>query len=266
MQAEGTVGKVRRNAQLLAHLTWWDMVAQYFGSWVGVLWNVLLPGLVIVVYLMVFEFSPKFAYGGWNTVGGYGINLVSALIPWLMFQESVSRAASSFIDQRHLLTQIPVPSGLFPLANVGSSVVRHGIGLVILAVVLLASGIHTGWLWLGLLAVFPVLLLLTVGCALVAACLTTLHRDVAPTVSAAMLPLFFTTPVIYPPHIVPQPLRIVMDLNPLSPVVVAYRDLVVTGVLPQTGGLLWSTCVGAVILGIGLVLLRRIGPELAERI
>jgi len=266
VQASTHLGGVRRNARLLAHLTWWDMVAQYFGSWVGLMWNVLLPGLVIVVYLMVFEFSPKFAYGGWNTVGGYGINLVSALIPWLMFQESVARAASAFIDQRHLLTQIPVPSGLFPLANVGASVVRHGIGLVILAVVLLLSGIHTGWLWLGLLGVFPILLLITVGCALVAACLTTIHRDVAPTVSAAMLPLFFTTPVIYPPHVVPQPLRIVMDLNPLSPVVVAYRDLLVTGVMPQTGGLLWSASVGAVILAIGLVLLRRIGPELAERI
>jgi lipopolysaccharide transport system permease protein len=266
VQASTHVGGIRRNARLLAHLTWWDMVAQYFGSWVGLMWNVLLPGLVIVVYLMVFEFSPKFAYGGWNTVGGYGINLVSALIPWLMFQESVARAASAFIDQRHLLTQIPVPSGLFPLANVGASVVRHGIGLVILAVVLLLSGIQTGWLWLGLLGVFPILLLITVGCALVAACLTTIHRDVAPTVAAAMLPLFFTTPVIYPPHIVPQPLRIVMDLNPLSPVVVAYRDLLVTGVMPQVGGLLWSASVGAVILAIGLVLLRRIGPELAERI
>ena len=96
--------------------------------------------------------------------------------------------------------------------------------------------------------------------------MTTLHRDVAPTVSAAMLPLFFTTPVIYPPHIVPEALRVVMDLNPLSPIVVAYRDLLVTGVTPQFGGLLWSAAVGAVILTIGLVLLRRIGPELAERI
>lgn len=78
--------------------------------------------------------------------------------------------------------------------------------------------------------------------------------------------MFFTTPVIYPPHVVPEALRVVMDLNPLSPIVVAYRDLLVTGVLPQVNGLLWSTAVGLVVLMIGLVLLRRIGPELAERI
>ena len=149
-----TPGPFRRNTRLLAHLTWWDMVAQYFGSWVGLMWNVLLPGLVIVVYLLVFEFSPKFAFGGWNTVGGYGINLVSALLPWLMFQECVSRAASAFVDQRHLLTQVPVPSGLFPMANVGAAVVRHGIALVILAVVLGLAGIFTGWLWLGILLIY----------------------------------------------------------------------------------------------------------------
>jgi lipopolysaccharide transport system permease protein len=259
-------GKVRRWLALLTHLAWWDMVAQYFGSWVGLLWNVVLPGVVIVVYLAVFELSPRFAFGGWDAVGGYGVNLVAALVPWLLFQEGVSRAASAFVDQRHLLTQIPVEPSLFPLATVGAAVFRHGVALVLLGAILLSTGINTGWRWLGLLYVFPVLILLTVAGALVASCLTMLNRDMAPTVSAAMLPLFFTTPVIYPPHVVPEALRVVMDLNPLTPVVVAYRDLLVTGVDPLAGGLLWSAAVGLVVLGIGVVLVRRIGPELAERI
>jgi lipopolysaccharide transport system permease protein len=258
--------RLRRWLRLLLHLAWWDMVAQYFGSWVGLLWNVLLPGLVVVVYLAVFELSPKFAFGGWNVVGGYGVNLVAALVPWLMFQEGVSRGANAFVDQRHLLTQIPVPATLFPLANVGAAMFRHLVALGLLAGILLGTGINTGPRWLELLYVFPVLVLLTVGFSIVAACLTMLNRDVAPSVAAAMLPLFFTTPVIYPPHVVPEALRVVMDLNPLTPIVVAYRDLLVTGVDPLHGGLLWSAAVGLVVLGVGVVLVRRIGPELAERI
>ncbi len=258
--------RARRTMRLLRHLAWWDLVAQYFGSWVGLLWNVVLPGLVIVVYLAVFELSPRFRFGGWEAVGGYGVNLVAALLPWLLFQEGVSRAANSFVDQRHLLSQIPVPAALFPLANVSSSLLRHGVGLVILGVILMGAGVNTGVHWFGLLLVLPIALLLTIGGALVAACLTALHRDVAPTVGAAMLPLFFTTPVIYPPHVVPEALRVVMDLNPLTPVVTAYRDLLVTGRWPLPGGLVWSTAVGLVTLGIGLVLVKRIGPELAERL
>lgn len=257
---------MRKEARLLGHLTWWDLVAQYFGSWVGLLWNVILPSLVIVVYLAVFELSPKFAFGGWDTVGGYGINLVAALVPWLMFQEGVSRGANAYVDQRHLLTQVPIHAALFPLANVASAVFRHGVALLLLVVILGMSGIWTGWHWLGLLYVFPIVLLLTAAGAMVAACLTALHRDVAPTVAAAMLPLFFTTPVIYPPHVVPAPLRVVMDLNPLSPVVVAYRDLLVTGVQPLAGGLLWSAAVGVVGFGLALILTRNVGPELAERL
>jgi lipopolysaccharide transport system permease protein len=256
----------RRWFRLLGHLAWWDLVAQYFGSWVGLLWNVVLPGVVIVVYLAVFELSPKFQFGGWDAVGGYGVNLVAALLPWLLFQEGVARAANSFVDQRHLLTQIPIPASLFPLANVASALVRHVAGLAILAAILLASGIDTGAHWLGLLLVLPIALLITAGSALVFSCLTALHRDVAPTVGAAMLPLFFTTPVIYPPHVVPEGLRVVMDLNPLTPIVSAYRDLLVTGQMPLPGGLLWSTATGFVVLGIGIVLVRRIGPELAERL
>jgi len=257
---------MNRTLRLLRHLTWWDLVAQYFGSWVGLLWNVVLPGLVIVVYLAVFELSPRFQFGGWEAVGGYGVNLVAALLPWLLFQEGVSRAANAYVDQRHLLTQVPVPAALFPLANVASALVRHGVGLAILFVILMASGIRTGALWFGLLGVLPIVLLLTCACGLLAAAATVLNRDVSPTVGAAMLPLFFTTPVIYPPHVVPEALRVVMDLNPLTPVVVAYRDLLVTGRLPLPGGLLWSTAVGLVLLALAAIVVRRVGPELAERL
>lgn len=258
--------RAARWARLLVHLAWWDLVAQYFGSWVGLLWNVLLPGLVIGVYLVVFELSPRFAFGGWDAVGGYGVNLVAALVPWLMFQEGVSRAASSFVDQRHLLTQIPLPPALFPLASVGAATFRHGVALLLLAAILLLSGIATGWRWAGLLYAFPVLLLLTCGCALVAACLAVLHRDFAPAVSAMMLPLFFATPVVYPPHVVPGKLLLVMDMNPMTPIVTAYRDLLVTGRDPMAGGLVWSAATGLVVLAIGVVLVRRIGPDLPERL
>ena len=256
---------LRRAWRLFAHLTWWDLVSHYFGSWVGLLWNVLLPGFVIVVYLLVFELTPGFRFGGHESVGGYGVNLVVGLIPWLLFQEAVSRAANAYVEQRHVLTQIPIPPALFPLAYVGSALVRHVGVLVIFCAILVFLGISPSLSWLGVAGVLPLLLVVSAGGALVTACLTVGHRDVAPTVGAGMLPLFFATPVIYPPHIVPEPLRIVMDLNPLSPIVVAYRDLLVVGRMPEPAGLLYSGAVGLVLLAMGVVMVRRLGPELAER-
>jgi len=256
---------LRRAWRLFVHLTWWDLVSHYFGSWVGLLWNVLLPGFVIVVYLLVFELTPGFRFGGHESVGGYGINLVVGLIPWLLFQEAVSRAANAYVEQRHVLTQIPIPPALFPLAYVGSALLRHLAVLVIFLAILSFVGIAPSILWLGVAAVLPLLLVVSAGGAIVTACLTVGHRDVAPTVGAAMLPLFFATPVIYPPHIIPEPLRVVMDLNPLSPVVVAYRDLLVVGRVPEPGGLLYTAAVGVVLLALGAVMVRRMGPELAER-
>ena len=256
----------RRTVRLLAHLTWWDMVSLYFGSWAGLLWNFVLPAVVILAYLAVFELTPGFRFGGRDVVGGFGVNLVAGLIPWLLFQESVARAASAYVDNRHVLAQIPVPPALFPLANVASATMRHVVALALFAGILLASGMQPTRFWLLLPVVALPLLALTAACAQVFACLTVVSRDVAPTVGAAMLPLFFATPVIYPPHIVPETLRWLMDLNPLSPIVLAYRDLLVTGRLPMPGGLLYSVAFAAVVAGLGAVLVRRIGPELAERL
>jgi lipopolysaccharide transport system permease protein len=226
---------------------------------------VLLPGFVIVVYLLVFELTPGFRFGGHESVGGYGVNLVVGLIPWLLFQEAVSRASNAYVEQRHVLTQIPIPPALFPLAYVGSALLRHLAVLVIFCAILTFLGVAPTVAWFGIVAILPLLLVISAGGAVVTACLTVNHRDVAPTVGAAMLPLFFATPVIYPPHIVPEPLRIVMDLNPLSPIVVAYRDLLVVGRMPEPVGLLYTAVVGLLLLALGAVMVRRLGPELAER-
>ena len=72
--------------------------------------------------------------------------------------------------------------------------------------------------------------------------------------------------MIYPAHIVPGSLRVIMDLNPITPIVMAYRDLLVTGRAPMTDGLLWSAAMGVVILALGMIVLRHFGPQLAERV
>lgn len=257
----------RRPLRLLSHLVWWDMVSLYFGSWAGLLWNFVLPAVVIFAYLAIFELTPGFRFGGGReVVGGFGINLVAGLIPWMLFQEGVSRASSAFIDNRHVLSQIPLPAPLFPLANVGSALVRHVVALALFAGILTWSGIAPTKLWLAIPVLTVPLLLLTAGCAIVFACLTVLSRDVAPIVGVAMLPLFFATPIIYPAYTVPGKLRVVMDLNPLSGVIVAYRDVLVTGRLPMPGPVLYTLGTGVLIALLGWVLIRRIGPELAERL
>lgn len=257
----------RRWLRLLSHLVWWDMVSLYFGSWAGVLWNFVLPVVVILAYLAIFELTPGFRFGGGrDVVGGFGVNLVAGLIPWMLFQEGVSRAASAFVDNRHVLSQIALPAPLFPLANVGSALVRHVVALAIFAGILVATGHAPTKHWVVVPVMTAVLLVMTAGCALIVACLTVLWRDVAPTVGVAMLPLFFATPIIYPTYVVPGPLRVLMDLNPLSGLVVGYRDLLVTGRWPMDGPTWYSLGVGLVALALGIVLVRRVGPELAERL
>lgn len=252
--------------RLLRHLTWWDLVAQYLGSWLGLLWNVLLPAVVIGVYLAVFELSPRFRFGGWDAVGGYGVNLVAGLLPWLLFQEGVSRGAGVFVDQRHLLSQVPVPPVLFPLATVGSAAARHLVGVLLVVGLLAATGVTPGASLLALPAAAVVVLLLTAGASLLTAVGTVLHRDIAPAVTSALLPLFFTTPVVYPTHVLPGPLRVLVDLNPLTPVVLAYRDALVGGRWPRWPDLAWSAAVGATLAFGGLLAVRRYGPEIAERV
>jgi ABC-type polysaccharide/polyol phosphate export permease len=252
--------------RLLGRLVVWDLFALYFGSVGGFVWNLVLPAIVVAAYLLVFELTPGFRFGGRETVGGFGLNLVAGLIPWLLFQEAVTRAATCFVDSRHVLTQLPLPKGLFPLAQVGSALVRHVFALLLFVGILLWTGVPPGRLALLLPLPMALMLLLAAGAATLVASLHVFARDVGPTVTAAMLPLFFATPVIYPPHVVPKALRLVMDLNPLAPVVIAYRDLLVTGRMVDAPALGYSAVFSVLLGGIAALVLRRAARELPERV
>ena len=248
------------------HLLRWDLVAHSVGSRAAALWNLVLPSVVIGVYLLAFDLTPGFRFAGRDTPGSYGLHLVVGLVPWLCFQEGITRSANAFVDQRHLITQIPIPPLLFPLATVGSALVRHAVSVVILVAILLLSGVRPDRAWVALPLATFCLVLLTVGGALVVAALTVWQRDVAPLASGLMLPWFFATPVIYPTWLVPPPLRLLLDLNPVSGVVLAYRDALVLGRAPPWDGLLYAAVVGTLVLLLGLSLVARLAPDLPERL
>lgn len=256
--------KTREAARILLHLWIWDLRAQWLGSRAGLLWNLLAPGAVLVVYLLVFRHAPGIRF----SVGGpeYGAAMVAGLVPWLFVQEALTRGATALVDQRHVLTQVPVPPLLFPLATTLTAWTRHLGALVLLGALLFVDGVDVGWSWLAVIGPMIPLALGLAGTSAWLAFATVHQRDVAPATSAALLPAFFATPVLYPMHALPPELRWVVELNPFTPIVLAYRDLCVGAGRLDPAGLAYSSIVGMTLFVTGLWLLRRAEGRVAEQL
>jgi len=189
-------------------------------------------------------------------------------VPWLGFQEGVSRSATAITDQAVLVKKIRFPREALVWAVLISAVLQQLIALTVFAVVLTGAG-KLPWRapWL-----LPLALALEVGMiyllGMVLSVLTVWFRDLVQVVGMVLSAWFYLTPVVYSLGMVPERLRAWLVLNPLTTVVELHRaaffGLAATAVS-------WKAVAGlAALTSLGCVLatrwFRRATPALADEL
>ena len=102
-----------RHRGLLAELIRRDLRERYAGSAMGVLWNIIHPLIMIAIYIFVFTLLfPSGRIGGESR---FAVYLCAGLVPWLLFNETISRCASCFTNYGGILTKTAFPKSILPL-------------------------------------------------------------------------------------------------------------------------------------------------------
>ena len=254
-----------RFRELFANLFRRDFHAKYKGSLLGVLWSLLNPLLLLGVYLVVFGLL----FPNTNTPH-YPIYLLSGLACWLFFSVSLQSAARSMIDSGELIKKVRFPRQLVALSMVATQAVTFAVMLVILVVlslVFVPSARPNVWAAIPLAAVFVALV---AGLALLVACANVLLRDVEHILTAALLPWFFLTPILWRVGSLParaQRHHGLLDVlrwgNPIAPPIFAIRDALWSGHLPRGADVLYLVVEAAVALALGAFVFRRVDDRIA---
>ena len=261
----GIILQVWRWRRLVAELAKRDFKARYAGSALGAAWSVLEPLVQFGLYLTVFGFFLGMRLEGKTGVGNFGFYLISGLVPFGAFQESISRATGLVRERAQLVRHVNVPLEVLLAGTLLAVLARHGIALALVAAVALASGGVTlaGLPWLAggivvlAVGIFGLSLALVVAGAFL--------PDLAQVVGTATMVLFFLTPIVYPASAVPRALARLMPYNPLWGVVRCFR--VGFGVEPpDVVSLAVSAAAALAFLALGALLFegrRREVPDLA---
>lgn len=222
-----------------------DIKGRYKGSVLGFLWTFLNPLLQLGVYTLVFSVILK---GG---IEDYYLFLFVALVPWIFFQTSVSGGATCIWDQQDLVKKIYFPREVLPLSYVVSQFVNMLLSLIVVFGVLLFSGKGVNWLALLYLPlIMAVEFLLALSIAMVVSGLTVYLRDIQYMLNIIMMAWQFLTPIMYSVELVPDELMPVFMANPMTPVIIAYRDILYYQRVPEI-----TTIIHAVIMGVGILIL-----------
>jgi lipopolysaccharide transport system permease protein len=222
-----------------------DIRQRYIGSAFGSLWVFLFPLLQLGIYAGLYSFIFKIRVPGLTEMG-YVLLVFSGLVPLMAFNEALTAATSSLSANKNLLLNTVFPAELIPLRAALSGHVTSLVGLTVTLIVGFALG-RTSWQAIFLVPIFWVLLLMfAIGIGWMFSLFSLVARDIQHGLGLLTMLLFVLSPFAYTPEMVPEALKPLIYLNPLSYFVLTFQQLICYGTWPDP-----IIAGGAVILGVG---------------
>jgi len=218
---------------LLAQLVRRDFKQRYVGSAVGWVWGAIHPMVLLASYYFIFEMVLKTKLPAAEVTNSYAMYIFCGFLPWLLFQDTVMRSASSLIDHANLITKTVFPAEVVPVSIFLSSLIHHLIALVL---VIACAGIFlkvVTWKVLFLPLYMFFIGLMGVGVGWFASSLHVYLRDTAQVLTVVMTLWFWATPIMLAESQMRNGYPRLMALNPMSGIVHGYRNRMLSGEWPS---------------------------------
>lgn len=261
---------------LLRNMVVRDLKARYKNSILGILWSILNPLFLMVVFTVLFSVMAN------NQIRDYPIFVLAGLIPWNFFSGSLTSGTTSIIGNSTLVKKVYFPRELLPASTLLSNLVNFAFAFLVLIVFLYIFGIgltrHALW-------VIPILatqLIFTFGLTLLLSSLSVFYRDVLMILEVVILAWFFMTPVFYSLEMFGQavtvwgitfnPAQLMRWVNPMASIIDGYRTVLwgtygSGGPVSMNPAFLLRTFVTAVIVLVaGYAVFARLNPLFGEKL
>jgi lipopolysaccharide transport system permease protein len=244
---------------LVLHLTARQLKSSQHLTLLGWAWPVVRQLAQFAVLLFVFGKVLDL------DVENYPAFLFIGLVAWSWSSAAVSGAATSVLSQRHLVMQPRLPSSVLPMVAVVVALVDVLLAAPVL-LLMLAVSTDLGWGLLACPVVLVVQLLLLAGVGSLVAGLSVFFRDLPNLIGVGLMILFYLTPVFYEHSQVPERFRWLLDLNPLTTIIAAYRSLLLGTPGPGAVRLAAVTTASVALAVLGHLVFTRLAPRFADHL
>lgn len=242
-----------------------DLRGRYKGSVLGFLWTFINPLFQLLVYTLVFSIIMR------SGIEKYYLFLFVALVPWIFFSSSLTGGASCIMMSQDMVKKIYFPREVLPIAYVTTSFVNMLLSFVVVLGVLIFTGYGVNTIAMLYMPVIMIVeYLLALGIAFLSSALTVYFRDLEYVLGIIAMAWQFLTPVMYSQEMVeevlPPALLKLWNLNPTTPLINAYRDILYYKRAPKLGTLISVVALGVIVLLIGYATFRKLQRGFAEEL
>jgi lipopolysaccharide transport system permease protein len=248
-----------RYRDLLLILGLRDVKLRYRQTALGVAWVVLQPLLAAGIFAFVFGAVARLPSAGLP----YFLFAYAGLLGWTAFQATITKASTCLVQSANLISKVYFPRLLLPLSTLLSTALDFLVGLALL-LALLPIWVHPGPEMLLLPMWFAILLLMATGLGLLAGALMVPYRDVQYIVPVLIQLVLYASPVAYAVTAVPDRLRIVLLLNPLSGLLEGLRWSLLGTTHPHWGAVAYGAAFAFVVFLAGAYAFKRMERSFAD--
>ena len=237
-----------------------EIRGRYKNSFLGVLWSFLNPLLQLLVYSVIFG---ALLAGGDKT---YHIYICVALIPWTYFTTAITQSSFTIIGNGDIIKKVYFPREILPISVVTSGAVNFVIATLIILAFVIFSEVGLSWY----IVLYPFILLiqyiLLLGIGFIVSAVTVYFRDLEHIIGVILMAAFYGTPIVYRLSDLPANLQVIMQLNPMTHLINAYRDIFYYHQMPDMKILLILLGGSVLLTIIGYFIFKKLQKGFAEEL
>jgi lipopolysaccharide transport system permease protein len=254
------IKELKRRIDLLFAFAERDIKVRYRRTLIGIGWAIIQPLFQMIIFSIIFGKFAKIETGQIP----YPVYIYSALVPWQFFSRSLTEASMSVLGNAGMISKIYFPRVILPLSVILSAGFDFLFVFAVLILLIIIYGIFPS---LNIIF-FPLFLILQLMCALGVALwlapINVKYRDVKYTLQFLNQLWFFATPIVYPPHIIPEKWRVIQFFNPMTGVVEGYRWALLGTQPPESSHLLISISIILLLFISGFIYFHRQEKDFAD--
>lgn len=238
-----------------------ELRGKYKASVLGFLWTFLNPLFQMIVYTIVFSYILR------SGIEHFSIFLFVGLIPWNFFGISVASGSACVVNQENLIKKIYFPRLVLPISYVTSMFINMLLTFIVIFVALFITryGINpVALLFLPLVMIIEYVL--AIGICMLVSALTVYFRDLEYILGILNMAWMYLTPILYTIDMVPKEFRILLNFNPMTPVILAYQQILYYKKIPQIETLMQAGILGSIILFIGIIVFEKVQKNFVEEL
>ena len=238
-----------------------ELRGRYKGSVLGFLWTYINPLCQVIVYSAVFSVIFRV------NIDKFYLYMIIGMMPWTFFNTCVQGGATCIRAQSDMVQKIYFPREVIPISYVTSAFVNMLLSFIIVFMAVVFSGLGFNFkalLFLPVIMLFEYLLAL--GIALIVSSITVYFRDLEQIISVIMMAWIYATPIMYNMEYVPEQYRSLIVLNPMTPIVEVYHQLLYYRITPTPNYLILAGVTSVTVFVIGSFVFAKLDRNFAEEL